>query len=124
MTRKFRYGMSAQLRSGGGGGMHTSGYDGAQFDGGGGGGAGGTGGGAGGGAGGGGGGGAAVISHVKPRIGCSSMPLRATPVWPWRESKKATPVTTACLQSCTFFRAWAIWRRRRAVAFAVHPPAG
>ena len=31
LTRKFRYGMSLQSRSGGGGGIHTVGYDGSQL---------------------------------------------------------------------------------------------
>ena len=33
MTLKFLYGISPQLRSGGGGGMHTVGYEGSQFGG-------------------------------------------------------------------------------------------
>src|SRR5262245_49557816 len=69
--------MSAQSRSGGGGGMQTVGYEAAHFplDG------------------GGGGFGAPPHRPLKPTTAWSSMPFGATPVWPWIWSKKPTPVT-------------------------------
>ena len=66
--------------------MQTVGYDGWQFP------LGGGGGPAGG------GGGAGALRHValvKLTTGCSSMPLGATPVWPWIWSKKPTPEIVA-----------------------------
>src|SRR5437763_15095760 len=119
MTRKLRYGMSLQSRSGGGGLMHTSGYDGAHSPIAGGGGGGGAGGGGGGDAGGG-----DVARHVKPSTGCSSIAFPATPVWPWSKSKKATPVTVALEQTWTLARARLICRRRARVARAVHEDDG
>lgn len=68
------------------GGMQTVGYDGWQFP------LGGGGGPAGG------GGGAGALRHVTPvklTTGWSSMPLGATPVWPWIWSKKPTPEIVA-----------------------------
>src|SRR5438874_11930796 len=110
--------MSLQSRSGGGGLMHTSGYDGAQSPI-----AGGGGGGAGGGGGGEAGGGGAA-RHVKPSTGCSSIAFPATPVCPWSKSKKATPVTVAVAQTWTAARARLIWRRRASVALPVHEDDG
>src|SRR5262245_39098595 len=74
--------MSAQSRSGGGGGMQTVGYDAAQFP-------------PGGGGAGGAGGDPPRQVPPKPTTGWSSMPFGATPVWPWIWSKKPTPVTVA-----------------------------
>jgi hypothetical protein len=37
------------------------------------------------------------MSTSSPRTGCSSMPLGATPVWPWGLSKKPTPLNVARL---------------------------
>src|SRR5438034_10650086 len=102
--------MSAQLRSCGGGGMHSSGYDAAQL--------------VPGGGGGGGGGGGEVERQRKPRIGWSSIAFGATPVWPCLKSKNATPVRTAFVQSRTAPRTWFIWLRRVGVAPAVHEREG
>ena len=72
--------MSAQFRSGGGGGMQTVGYDAAHFP-----------------PRGGGGGGAEARPQrpLKLTTGWSSMPFGATPVWPWIWSKKPTPEIVA-----------------------------
>ena len=59
------------------------------------------------------------------RIGWSSIAFGATPVRPWKKSKKATPVMVASpghmRAACL---ALAICRRRTGVAPDVHPGAG
>jgi hypothetical protein len=54
--------------------------------------------------------------HVKPRTGCSSIPFGATPVWPWKKSKKVTPVTRARRHGRAALRATRICVRRTAAA--------
>ena len=66
--------------------------------------------------GGGGGGGRAFDRQAKPRTGCSSIALRATPVCPWKKSQKATPTTRALAQTLEALRAALICFRRVAVA--------
>src|SRR5215216_5515434 len=122
--------MSAQFRSGGGGGMQTLGYDGAQFP------PGGGGGPTGGGGGGGGAGAPWHVALVKLTTGWISMPFGATPVWPWIGSKKPTPEIVAVPlnllndddgephAATSAFRARRIFVRAFNGALRVHPAAG
>jgi hypothetical protein len=81
--------------------MHSSGYDAAHFPP----------------AGGGGGGGGPVFDRqAKPRMGCNSIALRATPVCPWKKSQNATPTTRALAQTLEALRATLICFRLVAVA--------
>jgi hypothetical protein len=48
---------------------------------------------------------AAPLRQRKARIGWSSIAFGATPVWPWKKSKKATPSMIARGQSLTAARA-------------------
>jgi hypothetical protein len=56
--------------------------------------------------------------------GWSSIPFRASPVCPWRKSKKATPTTRALAQTRAALRAAAICLRRLAVAPVVQSEDG
>src|SRR4051812_37146951 len=98
--------MSLQFKSGGGGGMQTVGYEDAHLL-------------LPGSGGGGGDGGPAFDRQANPRIGWSSITFGATPVCPWKKSKKATPTTRARGHTLTALRACRICFLRSVVAFAV-----